>query len=94
MTMETQEKIAFIEKSGFTLAFDGCHKIYVMENPQDQEDMFQYGYDRTDFHPASEIRRLINQSCGLVFVHPASLRDAPWDIQQGDIYDAYGDDDV
>lgn len=94
--LTTQEKVAAIEASGLSLAYDGCHKIYVMEGAADEAEMRGYGYDLADdSYPASEIRRLINESCGLVFVHSANLRDDfPWDIGQGDLYDAYGDADV
>lgn len=89
------EKIAAIETSGLRVAWDGCHKLYLIEDETDVTTMRGNGYEDDDFHQASEIRRLINESCGLVFVHAASLRnDFPWDIRQGEIFDAFGTDDV
>lgn len=91
--METAAKIDAIEASGFHLAYDGCHKIYVIETSSDRSEMRDSGYDDADIFPASQIRRLINQSCFLVFVQ--SLRpDFPWDIEQGEIFDAFGEADV
>ena len=86
--MTTDEKIAAIEASGFPLAYDGCHKIYFLEDEERQKECARFGYK--PFHPSSEIRSLIDRSCGLVFVSRWGLDnndfDHPWNIQQGELH--------
>jgi hypothetical protein len=90
--MSVEERIAQIEKNDhWQLAFDGCHKIYFAQNEFEVEDARNTGYD---MYPASNLRSLINKSCGLVFVHPWSLVSHELDIQQGDIYDEFGEEAV
>lgn len=90
--LSTSAKIKAIEESGLRLAYDGCHKIYVIETDDEREKMIRdYGYEPADIFPASEIRNLIEGSCSLVFVRAASLRsDHPWGISQctRNIYEA------
>ncbi|NUS02063.1 MAG: hypothetical protein HOV97_05810 [Nonomuraea sp.] len=92
MTMTTAEKIKAVEESGLQLAWDGCHKIYFLEDADRAREASEFGYE--PFFPASEIRELISSSCGLVFVSrwgfDNSDFDHPWNIRQGteDIYAA------
>jgi hypothetical protein len=45
-------------------AFDGCHKIYLIETPEDREEA-KCGYH---ILPISSLREAFNNSCGLQFI--------------------------
>jgi hypothetical protein len=83
--MDTMEKVAAIEKSGLMLAFDGCHKVYYCQTKADEDEARDTGYD---LFRAEDLRSILDKSCGLEFVHPWSLNDHPWNIQQGDLDEA------
>ena len=92
MTMTTAEKIAAIEAApGLLLAWDGCHKTYLLDTPEKVADAADTGYG---VYPASQIREIISDSCGLVFVSNWGLIGGTWDhdwaIDQctEDIYEA------
>jgi hypothetical protein len=97
-TLTTAEKIKAIESSGFKLAYDGCHKIYFIQNEGDVAHAIDCGYEQADIYPASKIRDLIEGSCGLVFASKLGRDngdfDHPWNIDQGteDIYAAAEED--
>lgn len=86
-TLTTAQKITAIEASNHRIAYDGCHKIYLLNTEDDLTEAGEYGYTT---RPANQIRRTITESCGLVFVQPWSLTEHPWEIEQGteDIYEA------
>jgi hypothetical protein len=46
-------------------AFDGCHKIYLIESEDDRADARGCGYD---ILPISSLREAFNNSCGLQFI--------------------------
>ena len=75
-TLTTAEKIAAIEASDYQLAWDGCHKIYLLGNPVRVASAVINGYET---YPASEIRQIIVDSCFLVFVSNWGLDDDDWD---------------
>lgn len=82
--LTVRERLDAIEASDLQLAYDGCHKIYLLESDEDREEAYRNGYGDKDIFPASEIRALIRRSCFLVFVSTFSLRpNAPWEIEQG-----------
>jgi hypothetical protein len=89
--MSTRQKIAAIEASDYRLAWDGCHKIYLLGSVERVADAMATGYDT---YPADEIRQIILESCGLVFVSNWGLGDGDWDHEWNidqcteDIYDA------
>lgn len=74
------------------VAFDGCHKIYVVRSPEEYERLKGYGYDDDDLLPASEIHALWLGSCFLRFVNMADLDEHPWVIEQGESDDDEGDE--
>lgn len=90
--MTTAEKIASIEASGLPLAWDGCHKIYFLEDEGRREEAAKFGYE--PFFPSTDIRDLIGRSCQLVFVsrwgHDNDDFYHPWNIPQctEDVYEA------
>lgn len=82
---EVTQKITKIEKSGHFLAFDGCHKIYIVTDPEEASEASEGGYD---LYPSSDIVDLIDRSCGLVFVSYWSLNEGPLEIDQTELYEA------
>jgi hypothetical protein len=92
-TMTTAEKITAIEESGWPIAFDGCHKIYFLQDDDRRAQAEEYGYA---IYPSVLLKELINQSCFLVFVTRWGFDNADfeheWNIEQGseDIYEAAG----
>jgi len=63
-------KINGQEVVGYKFAYDGCHKIYVIESIRDREEAKVSGYD---IHPISELKKKYNKSCGLQFISNWSL---------------------
>lgn len=54
--------------------WDGCHKIYLLETPEDEAKAIEYGYDAPI--PISEIQDVWEQSCSLRFISTfGSLQD-------------------
>lgn len=50
---------------GESFAYDGCHKIYVIESETDKEEALSYGYD---IYPIEGIEEAYRSSCGLEFI--------------------------
>lgn len=65
-TLTIAQKIEAIERSEMSLAWDGCHKIYMLTDDVRERDARETGYD---IYPCSKIRELIEGSCSLVFVN-------------------------
>jgi hypothetical protein len=63
-------KINGIEVQGKLFAYDGCHKIYIIESDNDLKEALSYGYG---IYPIEEIEKVFRDSCGLKFIHPWSL---------------------
>ena len=90
--MTTREKIAAIEASGLPLAYDGCHKIYFLTDEEHAADAAKCGYK--PFFKSAELRKIIQDSCPLVFVSKWGLDNDDfaheWNIDQcaDDIFEA------
>lgn len=52
-------------------AYDGCHKIYLIENEENLEQAKASGYD---IYPIKELEEKFNNSCGLRFINT-------WDLE-------------
>jgi len=63
--MPAEQKIATIETSEMPLAWDGCHKIYFLQDDGRETQARSFGYD---IYPCSQLRQMIADSCSLVFV--------------------------
>lgn len=46
-------------------AFDGCHKIYILENDKDLQEAIGYEYE---IRPVRKLLEAWNTSCGLRFI--------------------------
>jgi hypothetical protein len=59
------DKLKQIEESGWPLAFDGCHKIYFLQDEGRERQARDFGYD---IYPSTDLRKLWDASCFLRFV--------------------------
>ena len=48
-----------------SFAYDGCHKIYIIEDNEDKEKAEEYGYT---IYPIELLEEKYNDSCELVFI--------------------------
>lgn len=62
-----------IEVIGKEFIYDGCHKIYIVEDQEDREIAYRDGYIDSDFYPIEEIESVFNNSCSLRFISNVSL---------------------
>ena len=53
------------EVKGNAFAFDGCHKIYIIEDEEDEVQAIEYGYEIYDI---SQIKKIWKESCSLRFI--------------------------
>ena len=60
---KNQEKYTL--NSDSKVAYDGCHKIYICEDEEDVKEATEIGYE---IHEISELEKLYNISCQLVFI--------------------------
>lgn len=51
-------------------AYEGCHKIYICETPEEEERMKELGYKLI---PLPEIEKFYSSSCGLKFISNSDL---------------------
>ena len=65
-------KINGVEVVGKRFAYDGCHKIYVCANEEQEAEAKRVGYD---LYPISELEDKYNTSCELRFIHQ-------WDFER------------
>jgi hypothetical protein len=63
-----------IIETPFTIAFDGCHKCYVIEDEDDMTDMKELGYsDFREFANWDDFLAFYRQLCDLRFLDNAKL---------------------
>ncbi len=58
------------ETTAEEFAYDGCHKIYLLEGKRDAEDAENCGYN---ILPISSLKKKFDCSCGLQFIDNWSL---------------------
>lgn len=58
-------KINNKEVIGDKFAYDGCHKIYIIEDKKDREDVEEYDYQIFDL---KDIQNVYENSCELKFI--------------------------
>ena len=51
-------------------AWDGCHKIYLIDSEESRAELLGYGYDLYAIH---ELKKRFNESCGLRFISSGDL---------------------
>ena len=52
-------------------AYDGCHKIYLIDT---EKQLQEFQGSRYQIKPISELKRTFDDSCGLRFVNSADLK--------------------
>lgn len=50
------------------VAYDGCHKIYLIQTDEDLEYAKSSGYEEGDFYPPEAIQEIYYNSCPLKFI--------------------------
>lgn len=50
---------------GDKFAFDGCHKIYIIEDNLDEKEAIDYGYD---IYELKDLKDIYENSCSLKFI--------------------------
>lgn len=61
------------EVVGKEFAYDGCHKMYIIENESDRATAFENGYEENDIMDISELERTYGDSCSLKFISNMKL---------------------
>ena len=61
-----QMKINNMEVIGKEFAYDGCHKIYILEDEQDKKEAMEYEYE---IYGIEEIKKKYNESCSFKFIN-------------------------
>lgn len=83
-TLTVEQRLGFIADSGWPIAFDGCHKLYFLQDQGRHDQAVEFGYR---IYPASSIRELYEESCGLRFVtrwgYDNDDFEHLWNIEQG-----------
>ena len=59
-------KVNGIEIDAKEFAYEGCHKIYLIEDEKDKKDAIECGYD---IYPIAELEDIYNNSCELRFIN-------------------------
>ena len=54
-------------------AWDGCHKIYLINSTEHREAMDSYGWDASVYHPIDKLPQAWEDSCSLRFISWADL---------------------
>ena len=62
---EPRMKINGMEVNGASYAYDGCHKIYICENKEEEAEAKATGYI---VHPIKTLRSAYSSSCSLRFI--------------------------
>ena len=55
-------------------AWDGCHKIYLIDSPAGHEEIKGWGYEESDIYTISLLPQIWKESCALRFISWADLR--------------------
>jgi hypothetical protein len=72
MTTETSQtdkpvrKVNGIEITSNQFAYDGCHKIYLINSKEDQQEAEETNYELC---PIEELQAAYEKSCGLQFIN-------------------------
>lgn len=54
--------------------FDGCHKIYLIETPQDKKEFFNRDWEESDIYPIDQLVEIYRNACPLKFIDTCSLK--------------------
>lgn len=54
--------------------FDGCHKIYLIETPQDKKVFLSRDWEESDIYPIDQLIEIYRNSCPLKFINTCKLK--------------------
>lgn len=54
------------EIKGKGIAYDGCHKIYILEDENDEKEAYDMGYE---LYVLDILEKIYNNSCSLRFIN-------------------------
>ena len=57
--------------SGIGVGFEGCHKIYILENEEDKKLLIDYGYE---IYKLKQLKDIWECSCPLRFISSVDLK--------------------
>lgn len=63
-------KVNGIEITAKTFAYEGCHKIYILESTKDKDEAIESGYK---ILPISDLEKVFESSCELRFINHWAL---------------------
>ena len=64
-----KSELVDVEKvEAIAVAFDGCHKIYLIQSEDERCMMLDYGYE---IHPLDKLQEIWDKSCPLRFIQTA-----------------------
>lgn len=69
-TFEKENFETKIKESIKQFAFDGCHKIYLIENEDNLKDAIKWGYS---IYPIEDLQEKFEHSCVLKFINTWNL---------------------
>lgn len=58
---------------GKEFVYDGCHKIYIIEDEADSQRATEAGYKRQDIYPIERLAEVFDNSCSLKFIDNVKL---------------------
>ena len=59
-------KVNSKEIKGKGIAYDGCHKIYILEDENDEKEAYDMGYE---LYVLDILEKIYNNSCSLRFIN-------------------------
>ena len=74
--LTVDQKLDLIEKSGWPIAWDGCHKLYFLQDEGRVANARELEYE---IFPSTDLRQLFDLSCSLRFV-------SRWGYDNDDFY--------
>jgi len=72
-----------VPAEGLFFVFDGCHKIYLIDNEAGRRNLLRHGWSQSDFRHPSELPEVWWKTCWLRFINWADLRE-PGPVPQGE----------
>ena len=54
--------------------YDGCHKIYLIETPQDKKDFLRNGWEESDIYTIDQLIEIYRNACPLKFISTCKLK--------------------
>jgi hypothetical protein len=87
--VEPARKINGVEITAKQFAWDGFHKIYLINSESERKRLVGYGYT---LFPIDELESAYSSSCGLRFVHNADLKSSVVDQFEDAVFEGFSVD--